>query len=59
VGALGVVDGVDEEAGVAACMGDLARALSVHFLGLQCLREAFGLGIFIGVAGRETLGSMA
>jgi hypothetical protein len=49
VKALAIVDLLDEVANVASRFVDALIVLSINFLDLECLHEALGFGIVIGI----------
>ena len=49
--ALGIVDGVDEDANGTSRVLDVLEAAAVDFFGLEGLHEALGFGIVVGIAG--------
>jgi hypothetical protein len=51
VKALGVVDGVDEDADETSCVLDVLEAAAVDFFGLEGLHETLGFGIVVRIAG--------
>ena len=49
--ALGVVDGVDEDANGTPCGFEVLEAAAIDFFGLESLHETLGFGIVVRIAG--------